>query len=181
MESLFSERLRLRMSRLNLQANELAEKLDVAPSAVSNWLAGANCAKGSNLRQLAEALHCDPGWLTRRRRCTTGGEPAPARDAGDLAELAVWKHRALEAEKRLRDLQNGLRSLVELSASASPPSLDLSHRSEAKTDLSRRSEAKTDPVVCRAASAAGRAAKRPCSDRPPDPATGIMIRALTVN
>src|SRR6266498_1438336 len=60
---LFSERFRSALRRSNFQDNEIAEKMGVAPSAISNWRQGLNMAKGKNLRRLAEVLKCRPGWL----------------------------------------------------------------------------------------------------------------------
>lgn len=59
----FSQRLRSRMARLGIQANEVAEKVGVEASAVSNWTSGSNEAKGKNLRKLADVLGCSPQWL----------------------------------------------------------------------------------------------------------------------
>lgn len=59
----FSQRLRSRMARLGIQANEIAEKVGVEPGAVSNWTTGVNEAKGKNLRKLADILSCTPEWL----------------------------------------------------------------------------------------------------------------------
>src|SRR6266542_3312628 len=61
--SIFSERFKSALGRSNFQDNEIAEKLGVAPSAISNWRQGLNMAKGKNLRRLAEVLNCRPGWL----------------------------------------------------------------------------------------------------------------------
>ena len=113
-ERTFPGRLRLRMARLNVQGNELAERLEVAPSAVSNWLSGANLAKGRNLRRLAEALDCDAAWLTGLAET---GEPVV--DGGGIlreepsgGEAAHWRERALRAERRLAALEGRLRALL---------------------------------------------------------------------
>src|ERR1700745_663927 len=96
----FAGRLRLRMDRLSLQANEVAAKLELGPSAVSNWLGGANEAKGRNLRNLAELLGVSPAWLVGDE-----DEPSPSdswvpRERRELdEELVTWKRRALEAEQ----------------------------------------------------------------------------------
>src|SRR6266581_9567864 len=59
----FSGRFRSALRRSNFQDNEIAEKMGVAPSAISNWRQGLNMAKGKNLRRLAEVLNCRTGWL----------------------------------------------------------------------------------------------------------------------
>src|SRR6266542_2888623 len=60
---IFSERFQSALRKSNFQDNELAAKIGVAPSAISNWRQGLNMAKGKNLRRLAEVLNCSPGWL----------------------------------------------------------------------------------------------------------------------
>src|ERR1700694_3906365 len=60
---IFSERFKSALRKSNFQDNEIAEKMRVAPSAISNWRQGLNMAKGKNLRRLAEVLNCRPGWL----------------------------------------------------------------------------------------------------------------------
>jgi transcriptional regulator with XRE-family HTH domain len=163
-ENLFAERLRLRLGRLNLQANELAAQLDLAPSAVSNWLAGANCAKGSNLRRLAAVLSCDPAWLLGRE-AAAGAEtaPAPAGEAADSKALAEWRRRALAAEQRVRGLEDGLRSLLDPAG----PAASRAPRSGVPSVPSIPPPA---AVSSKAASATGRAAKRLLRVRPRDPA-----------
>ena len=59
----FSERFKAALARANFQDNEIAQKVGVEPSAISNWRQGRNMAKGRNLRRLAEVLKCPPGWL----------------------------------------------------------------------------------------------------------------------
>src|SRR5436305_10107196 len=60
---IFSERFKSALRKSNLQDNEIAGLLGVAPSAISNWRQGLNMAKGKNLRRLAEVLNCSTGWL----------------------------------------------------------------------------------------------------------------------
>lgn len=113
----FSERLKFRLERLGMQQTTLAEKVGVSPSAISNWIKGDNEAKGDNLQRLADALGVDVWWLS-------GGDAEPAaaqmQEAPPVSDLETWKRRAKEAEKRLADLRDALRSLLELS-SQSPP------------------------------------------------------------
>ena len=107
----FSERFKSALRKSNFQDNEIAEKLRVAPSAISNWRQGLNMAKGKNLRRLAELLKCRPGWLL--------GED-DHEDAGMMSRAQpphgreTWQQRALAAEKKLADLRSGLRSLLEI-------------------------------------------------------------------
>lgn len=100
------------MRSSNFQDNEIAEKMGVAPSAISNWRQGLNMAKGKNLRRLAELLHCRPAWLLGAEESeepSLGGAPVPhGKD--------VWQQRALAAEKKLAALRTGLRVLLETSA-----------------------------------------------------------------
>lgn len=99
MLKVFSERLRWQMKKLGLQANELAARLGVEPSAVSNWVNGENMAKGKNLRNLAGQLQCSIEWLTGQET----GEPAAlmTRDEPNHLTLEQWMHRAILAEERL--------------------------------------------------------------------------------
>src|SRR5437879_4940760 len=97
----FSERFRAALGRANFQDNEIAEKVGVEPSAISNWRQGRNMAKGKNLRRLAEVLKCRPGWLLGEESLEEAGAalPHPSSDGDDR-----WRHRALVAEKKLADL-----------------------------------------------------------------------------
>src|SRR6266702_3523732 len=61
---LFSERFKSALGKWNFQDNEIARKVGVEPSAISNWRQGRNMAKGKNLRRLAEVLDCRPRWLS---------------------------------------------------------------------------------------------------------------------
>jgi len=109
---IFSERFRSALRSSNFQDNEIAEKMGVAPSAISNWRQGLNMAKGKNLRRLAELLNCQPGWLLggegSEETGTAGGQTSQGKD--------VWRQRALTAEKKLAALRTGLRVLLETSA-----------------------------------------------------------------
>lgn len=105
---------------MNLQANEVAEKLGVEPSAVSNWTGGVNMAKGKNLRELGKVLEVDPNWLLG----TMGDDETPVSFREDPPkyqtrepsnpEAAGWKERALTAEKKLQHVSSVLASLMEL-------------------------------------------------------------------
>ena len=110
---IFSERFKSALRKSSFQDNEIAEKMRVAPSAISNWRQGLNMAKGKNLRRLAELLKCRPGWLLGEDDQEDAGvlsraQPAYGRDS--------WQQRALAAEKKLADLRNGLRYLLETSS-----------------------------------------------------------------
>jgi len=117
---IFSERFKaaLEKSTFHFQDNEIAEKVGVEPSAISNWRQGRNMAKGKNLRRLAEVLNCRPGWLLG------GGdeEGAGVLHRGSMPHgKASWHQRALAAEKKLANLRNGLRDLLEKSGDAAKP------------------------------------------------------------
>ena len=112
---IFSERFKSALRRSNFQDNEIAEKLGVAPSAISNWRQGLNMAKGKNLRRLAELLNCRPGWLLGEEGDIYTGVP----DKGRRPHV-TWHQRALAAEKKLADLRNGLRYLLEASGDLAP-------------------------------------------------------------
>ena len=146
----FSQRLRSRMSRLGVQANELAEKLEVTPGAVSNWMNGTNEAKGKNLRQLAEALRCDAHWLATGetdKPSVMGLQETP--QSGYEAEVEIWKRRAKAAEKQLDTMRNMLRSILEISSpSATPPDVRISSKPPSDAQAAARqasSSATTDP------------------------------------
>jgi len=115
---LFSERFRAALGKRNFQDNEIAKKVGVEPSAISNWRQGRNMAKGKNLRRLAEVLDCRPGWLS-------GEETIEAVAAAGRVRVSdskdPWHQRALHAEKRLADLRSGLRYLLETSGDSPQP------------------------------------------------------------
>ena len=109
---IFSERFKSALRRSNFQDNEIAEKMGVAPSAISNWRQGLNMAKGKNLRRLAEVLNCRPGWLLGEE----GDVYTSVQDKGRRSHMTdTWHDRALAAEKKLADLRSGLRYLLEAS------------------------------------------------------------------
>lgn len=109
MLKVFSERLRWQMKKLGLQANELAARLGVEPSAVSNWVNGENMAKGKNLRNLAGELQCSIEWLTGQET----GEPAAlmTRDEPNTLSIEEWMRRAIVAEERLEMVLDQLEDL----------------------------------------------------------------------
>lgn len=106
----FAQRLRARMSRLGIQANELAEKIGVTPGAVGNWMSGGNEAKGRNLRKLAGALNCDAMWLSHGES-ESMIDPMVLHETAAPSETEIWKRRALKAENKLEQLRVGLRFL----------------------------------------------------------------------
>src|SRR5256885_13667536 len=99
---IFSERFKAALERSNFhfQDNEIAEKVGVEPSAISNWRQGRNMAKGKNLRRLAEVLSCRPGWLLGEEGIESGilAGKTPLPHGKD-----TWHLRALTAEKKLAD------------------------------------------------------------------------------
>ncbi len=109
---LFSERFKSALRKWNFQDNEIARKVGVEPSAISNWRQGRNMAKGKNLRRLAEVLDCRPGWLSGEETnvdLAGLGKPRTPQDHD------TWHRRALQAEKKLADLRQGLHYLLETS------------------------------------------------------------------
>ena len=117
---IFSERFKAALERSNFhfQDNEIAEKVGVEPSAISNWRQGRNMAKGKNLRRLAEVLNCRTGWLL-------GGKEDEAADVLHRGHTPhgkdTWQQRALAAEKKLAQLRNGLWKLLETNDGLPPP------------------------------------------------------------
>src|SRR6267143_2114288 len=107
---LFSERFKSALGKWNFQDNEIAEKVGVEPSAISNWRQGRNMAKGKNLRRLAEVLDCRPRWLSGEEGSEGSALLSRARTAYGKD---TWHQRALTAEKKLADLRSGLRHLLE--------------------------------------------------------------------
>jgi transcriptional regulator with XRE-family HTH domain len=119
----FAERLRQRMEHTGLRTSEVAAKLGLSSGAVVNWIAGDNQARGGNLRKLAELLGVTPAWLLGKEdEPSPGRVPWTFRGIADIEEeLAMWKRRAQEAEKRLAALQAGLRTLPGVGSSSAPP------------------------------------------------------------
>src|SRR6266702_2493657 len=118
----FSERFKSALGKWNFQDNEIAQKVGVEPSAISNWRQGRNMAKGKNLRRLAEVLNCRPGWLLGEESSDSGllfGK-APLPHGKD-----TWHQRALAAEKKLAHLRIGLRHLLETSGDSPQPQAGL--------------------------------------------------------
>jgi transcriptional regulator with XRE-family HTH domain len=123
----FATRLRLRLSRLGMQSNEVAEKLGVSESSISNWLSGVNSAKGINLRKLAELLTVPVPWLigdTDTEQLEDEFRTSYMFREGKMDtrdELSYWRHRARDSEKKLVELQSILRSCLELSGVGGTP------------------------------------------------------------
>lgn len=142
---LFSERVRSRLARLGLQDNEVAEKLGVSPGAVGNWKAGRNFAVGETLRALADLLGASVAWLKGEddeRVIMPREQPQMAADSG------LWRSRAVDAERKLNDLRQGLRSLLELSSPNPHPPRQVSSKpvSDAEGLLSAVEEGEVDPA-----------------------------------
>lgn len=127
----FSQRLRARMQRVGIQANELAERVGVTPGAVGNWMSGENEAKGSNLRKVAEVLKCDPAWLIDGDQAGDKSEMS-LREPPAESELELWKRRAKEAEKRLAQVQAGLRFVLSIGSNSLPADVNSKARVEAE-------------------------------------------------
>lgn len=135
----FSERLRTRMARLSLQANEVAEKLGVEPSAVSNWMAGKNLAKGENMRKLTGLLECSATWLLGESE-----DVMLMKEDGPQVSHSYWQRRAIDAERRLENVRNGMRYLIDASATTPTNSVVASEVQEALAKAARTSEERAD-------------------------------------
>lgn len=59
----FPVRLRSRMLELGIRASELARRLDVSQTAVSNWLGGNSRPRSQSLYDLAQILNVDEAYL----------------------------------------------------------------------------------------------------------------------
>ncbi|WDH25013.1 helix-turn-helix transcriptional regulator [Pseudomonas chlororaphis] len=59
----FKDRLRARMTDLEMTATDLSSRIGVSKSSITFWRNGTNRATGSNLMELAKALKCNPEWL----------------------------------------------------------------------------------------------------------------------
>ena len=100
----FSQRLKSRMLRLDVQQNELAERLGLEPGAVSNWINARNMPKGKNLRKLAQELHCDGWWLKGGEGSQPHEAPSALRDAaGSPAPHDEMRRKATEHLNRVFD------------------------------------------------------------------------------
>src|SRR5712672_1527243 len=115
---LFSERFKYALGKWNFQDNEIARKVGVEPSAISNWRQGRNMAKGKNLRRLAQVLDCRPDWLSGEETSMDLAGPGKPRTS---ERKDSWHRRAINAEKKLADLRGGLRYLLEASSDLPQP------------------------------------------------------------
>lgn len=57
------DRIRQRMSELNLKSVDIVKRVGISRGGISQWLNGITSPRGSNLLKLAEALECQPDWL----------------------------------------------------------------------------------------------------------------------
>ncbi len=64
--SKFGERLRIVLEEKELQGKELAEKLNVEPPTVSNWLNGNRFPKDDMLIKIADFFNCSVDYLLGR-------------------------------------------------------------------------------------------------------------------
>jgi transcriptional regulator with XRE-family HTH domain len=99
----FSQRLKSRMLRLDVQQNELAERLGIEPGAVSNWINARNMPKGRNLRKLAQELHCDGWWLRGEEVSEHAASPALRDAPSTLAPQDELRRKAMEYLSRVFD------------------------------------------------------------------------------
>lgn len=118
------------MARLGIQANELADKVGLTPGAIGNWMTGLNEAKGKNLRKLAEALGCNPLWLSGGESPEITYDTPTLREDSPEPDMEIWCRRAKDAEKKLSQVRAGLRFLLALGSDSMPTGLSSTTRGE---------------------------------------------------
>ena len=92
---------------------ELAKVLNVHIRTVQNWEGSLTEPGGEDLRNLSTTLGVSIPYLIGQ---TDNPELPTLQETPPETELAVWKRRAVNAEKQLHDLRNGLRALLDLSS-----------------------------------------------------------------
>ena len=119
----FGEQMRLRREALSLSRAQLAARLGVSPSAISNYENGLSSPKEDVLLRLFDALDVDPNYLFRgafHAECSTF-----SREEQDLIEA----YRALPSIGRetVRSLISSLGALCRAQAEESASNLKSSH------------------------------------------------------
>jgi transcriptional regulator with XRE-family HTH domain len=105
-----------------LSQEVLAEKTGASLRSVQNWEGGEYEPQPDHLRRLSAALDVSVAYLIGEDETS-----APRREEAELREHpgesneAMWRRRAKDAEERLEELRNALRSLLELSAPTRRP------------------------------------------------------------
>lgn len=91
----FKDRLRARMTELDMTATNLSSKVGVSKSTITFWRNGTNRATGSNLMELAKVLKCNPEWLETGKgamdlRTQAPDERRVESNASILGYIAPW-------------------------------------------------------------------------------------------
>lgn len=83
-----AERLRwaLDQSRSDLTQRELADRLDVTPSAVSLWLNGKRTCPEETVRKIGRVTEVEPGWLLTGEGTPAGSDEDPAPEVASSEE-----------------------------------------------------------------------------------------------
>ncbi len=124
--AIFSERLRWQRNRTGLSQDELAHKSGVGKRSVVDYESERFGKQGpgmENVRKLAGALNVSSGWLLGGPEATAQ-KPAELRDPAPPyveSDMAMWRERALQAEKQLRMLQAAIQNLLDLSRAQAEP------------------------------------------------------------
>jgi transcriptional regulator with XRE-family HTH domain len=100
-----------------LSQQELADRADASLRAVQNWEAGIHEPQAENLRNLSEALGVSISYLIGGEEKAMGRREEALREHGGESGEEHWRRRALEAERRLEELRNGMRLLLQMSSS----------------------------------------------------------------
>ena len=119
----FGEQMRLRREALSLSRAQLAARLGVSPSAISNYENGLSSPKEDVLLRLFDALDVDPNYLFRgafHAECSTF-----SREEQDLIEA----YRALPpiGRETVRSLISSLGALCRAQAEENASNLKSSH------------------------------------------------------
>lgn len=107
------ECLRIARNQARLTQEELAKRAGVSLRSIINWEKGVE-PSNANLRKICNALQVDFAHFF------VSDETGHAlRESPPEGEMAMWKRRALQAERQLNELRNGMRALLELTSPAS--------------------------------------------------------------
>jgi transcriptional regulator with XRE-family HTH domain len=112
-----SDKLKEARNAAQLTQKQLAEQAGVGLRSLINWEQGDEPTQ-ENLRKICNALHVDFHFFyteAEEENSTGLHEHAPE------SEAELWKRRALSAERRLHNLENLLRSALEMSRETTPP------------------------------------------------------------
>lgn len=95
---------------------EAARHLDLQPPSVSRYLKGQDTPSRQTLRLFRMLLDMEAPAAHEKEKAP----PREAAPATEESELAVWKRRAIAAEKELEALKSSLRALLARSTPAAP-------------------------------------------------------------